>query len=44
MTAKDGGNAVFAGAKNCPWHRVIPFILNIKSPNKGAFMNYSGCG
>jgi len=29
MTAMDGGNAIFAGAKICPWHRVIPFILNI---------------
>jgi len=23
MTATDGGNAVFAGAKNCPCHRAI---------------------
>jgi len=29
MTAMDGGNAVFAGAKNCPCHRVIPYILYI---------------
>jgi len=25
MTAMDGGNAVFAGAKNCPCHRVIAY-------------------
>jgi hypothetical protein len=40
MTAKEGGNVVFAGSKKrpvhpdvapChPWHRDIPFILNIK--------------
>ncbi len=28
----DGGNAIFAGAKNCPCHRAIPFILNICAP------------
>jgi hypothetical protein len=32
MTTKDGGNVIFAGAKNYPCHHIIPFLLNIYAP------------